>query len=185
MEDNENDNNDGKPVNSFWTSTLILLRSSTVWKGLKHKIHKVRLQLGQSMNCFLILLLNVLWNWHSECFDLVGNGKCVHILFRTSVLLKNLPSKLPRVNVVQFFSPELGTRDDVLDWVILVGKEERESEDSFFPFLNIDPCAGAEALALLWVDFLVGKYQPESIYAKKTCSQNLSQDMYSKLCIWW
>ena len=44
MEDREKDDDDnGKADKLFSTSTLILLRSLTMWEGLKHKIHTVRL----------------------------------------------------------------------------------------------------------------------------------------------
>ena len=42
MEDIENDDDDnGRVEKSFSISTLILLRSLTVWKGLKCKVNKI------------------------------------------------------------------------------------------------------------------------------------------------
>ena len=63
VEDNEKDDDDnGKADKSFSTSTLILLRSLTVWKGLNHNIYAARLQSGQNMTYFPVLLLNILWS---------------------------------------------------------------------------------------------------------------------------
>ena len=84
----------------------------------------------------------------------------MHISFKTSLLLNEALSRLPRVKVVQFFfSPEdqWGTRDDVVDRVNLINIEERELGDAFFAFFNVDPSTGPVTLDLFRVEFLVGQ----------------------------
>ena len=131
------------------------------------------------MTCFLVRLLNILWSWHTECLDLTGKGKCVHVSLTMSLLLNKSLERFVSVKVVQFlFSSAgcLGTRDDACDdLVILVDSEEIEAEDGVLLLIlfTANPPTGSGNFLLFLFEYLVGQLVSESIQAKNTCSLNL------------